>query len=184
MKRRNFLKLLTIGGALVALEVKSAEKVLANEMVHSEPDLIHEVEKYINQNIRLSGKIRHVCSANGKKMKLQTSQGLIIKVVSQDSNAAFDKSYNGKNIAIEGFLLERKITGEKITNMEKANLLLCPIDHTPCIDSAWVKKQRETGRAAEIMKNDIQKLREQLKNSGKGYLSQFTVTARTLEEIS
>ena len=184
MKRRNFLKLLVFGGGILAAsETKSTGKAWTNEMDDPEPDLVNEAEKYLNKTIRISGKILHICGVTGKKMKLQTSQGVIVKVLRRNSSTAFDKSYNGKDVIIQGVMSEKKITGEKIANMEKANRLLCHIDHTPCIDKAWVQKQIENGQAAELMKNDIGKLRERLENSGKNYVSQFTITANSIKIV-
>lgn len=46
--------------------------------------LIKKIEYYLDKNIETDGVVIHICGVDGKKMKLQTDNGEIIKVVPKD----------------------------------------------------------------------------------------------------
>lgn len=55
--------------------------------------LIANIDKYENTKVEIEGVIIHICGVDGKKMKLRTENGSIIKIVPYDSLQNFDVSF-------------------------------------------------------------------------------------------
>lgn len=58
--------------------------------------LLINTEKYCNTKVQVEGFIVHVCGVDGKKMKLKTKSGEIIKIVPENPATSFEKSFNKK----------------------------------------------------------------------------------------
>lgn len=145
--------------------------------------LINNIDKYVNTNVKIEGDILHVCGVDGKKLKLKTKQGEIIKVIYPDNQKSFDNYFNKKHIVVYGQVSETRINKTEIDQFEKEKTLLCHIDQTACKDSAWVKKQEDSGKANEISSNDIINLRKKMQSTGKDYISQITIIAYKIDII-
>ncbi len=120
--------------------------------------LLVGIEKYNHQKIVTEGYIVHVCGVDGKKMKLRTPGGAIIKIVPHDSTHCFNRSYYKKNIRVKGIIKGKRFKKSYIKKVKEEGKLLCHIDHTPCKDTAWVKSQIEAGRKRKLLEKDIKKL--------------------------
>jgi hypothetical protein len=142
--------------------------------------LINNIEKYHEKEIETEGVIVHVCGVDGKKMKLKTDKGEIIKIVTTDSTLQFNKSYNGKTVIIQGYITESKIENNLIDSLEKDKVLLCHIDNTPCKDKEWVDYQTNKGNAEALSQKDIERLRKKMLQTGKNYVSVFTIIANKI----
>jgi hypothetical protein len=59
----------------------------------SADSVIANIDAYRNRKIEVEGLIIHVCGVDGRRMKLQTDHGAILKIVPADSLAAFDESF-------------------------------------------------------------------------------------------
>jgi len=149
----------------------------------SADSLIANIDKYCNTKVETEGVITHICGVDGKKMKLKTESGEIIKIVPNDSIGSFDTSYYKKKIKVRGIVSESRIEISFIDKMEKEKALLCHIDHTPCKDTAWVNYQIKKGVADTISKQDIEKLKIKLKQIKKKYISVVTIVAEKVEII-
>lgn len=145
--------------------------------------LIVNIDKYNGTKVETEGVIIHVCGVNGRKMKLKTESGEIIKIVPQDSLASFDKSFYKKRIRVQGFVKESRIEKPYLDMIEKERTLLCHIDNTPCKDSAWVKRQKNAGIADSLSNRDILRLREKMEQTQKDYISVITILAEKCEII-
>jgi hypothetical protein len=145
--------------------------------------LVVNIDKYCNTKVEIEGIIIHICSVNGRKMKLKTESGAIIKIVPQDSLNSFDKSFYKKRIKVQGIVKESRIEKPYIDSMEKEKTLLCHIDNTPCKDSAWVNRQKSTGVADSLSNRDILKLRRKMEQTHKSYVSVITIIAEKCELI-
>ena len=146
----------------------------------SADSMINNVEKYFEKEIETEGIIVHVCGVDGKKMKLKTDKGEIIKIATIDSTLRFDKSYKGKTVIIQGSITESKIENNLIDSLAKDKVLLCHIDNTPCKDKEWVDYQINKGNAESISKKDIERLRAKMLQTGKDYVSVFTIIAKKI----
>jgi len=145
--------------------------------------LIVHIDKYCETKVEIEGVIIHVCGVNGRKMKLKTESGAIIKIVPQDSLDNFDNSFYKKRIKVQGLVKESRIEKPYIDKMEKERTLLCHIDNTPCKDSAWVNRQKSAGVADSLSNRDILKLKRKMEQTQKNYVSVITIIAEKCEII-
>ncbi len=149
----------------------------------SADDLISQIDQYNNKNIETEGLAVHICGVKKKKLKLKTDQKQIIKVVYKDSCKTFDKNLAYKFVKVIGRAKESRISTALIDSMEKEGRLLCHIDHTPCMDSAWVEGKIKAGIADSMARKDIAKLRKVMLDTGKDYVSLVTIYADTISVL-
>jgi hypothetical protein len=145
--------------------------------------LVAHIDRYRDTGVEVEGVIVHVCGVDGRKMKLMTENGAIIKIVPRDSSGGFDGSLYKKRVKVQGIARESRIEKSYIDRMENEKALLCHIDQTPCRDSAWVSAQREAGAADTLSKRDIAKLRSKMEETGKSYVSVVTIVAELVEIV-
>lgn len=145
--------------------------------------LIKKIECYIDKRVETDGIIIHICGVNAKKMKFQTDNGEIIKIVPKDSLNSFDASFYKRRVKIQGIVKEFRIDKNYIDKMEKEKKLLCHIDNTPCKDSVWINNKKESGKADALSNQDIEKLRTTMEQTGKSYVSIMTIFAEKVEII-
>jgi hypothetical protein len=143
--------------------------------------LIVNIDNYCETKVEIEGVIIHVCGVNGKKMKLRTESGAIIKIVPRDSLGRFEKSFHKKRVKIQGLVKESRIERAQIDKFEKDKTLLCHIDNAPCKDSAWVNRQKSAGIADSLSGQDILKLKQKMEQTQKSYVSVITIVADTCE---
>jgi hypothetical protein len=145
--------------------------------------LISKIDKYCNTKVEIEGVIVHICGVNGKKMKLKTDNGAIIKIVSQDTLESFDKSFYKKRIKVQGIAKKTRIKKSYIDKLEMERTLLCHIDNTPCMDSVWVNRQINSGVADSLSNRDIQKLKRIMQLAQQDYVLVFTIVANKCEVL-
>ncbi|WP_461636919.1 hypothetical protein [Labilibaculum euxinus] len=136
-------------------------------------DLIAKADLYENKNVEVIGLIVHMCGVDGKKMKLKSPSGAILKIVPNDSEESFDPAFKKQLVYVQGVVEITRIEKAYVDKMEKEGTLLCHIDHTPCKDKPWVNNKIESGEDIEIVKKDIANLREQLQE--KDYINFVTI---------
>lgn len=155
-----------------------------NEIIKVATDsLITNIDKYCNTEVEIEGVIVHICGVDGKKMKLKTESGATIKIEANDSIGSFDTSYYKKKVKVYGVAKEFRIEKPCIEKMEEERTLLCPIDHTPCKDTAWVNSLKRAGVADSVSNQDFEKLKSKLEQTNKSYISVVTIIAEKIEII-
>jgi hypothetical protein len=163
--------------------------ILSNTKIYSQiykldaDSLIENIEKYNDKNVVVEGVIIHICGVDGKKMKLKTDKGEIIKIAPKDSLNSFDNSFYKKRIRVLGIVKESHIDNSYIDKIEKGKNILCHIDNTPCKDSAWINNKKQSGTADAISKQNIEKLRFKMKETGKNFIPTITIFAEKIEII-
>jgi hypothetical protein len=161
----------------------SCNNVELNQQLAKVPadSLIANITKYCNTKVEIEGVIIHICGVDGKKIKLQTESGAIIKIVPHHSLERFDGSFNKKRVKVQGIVTELRVEIPYIDSLENEKALLCHIDHTPCKDSAWVNQKKRTGVADSLSKRGILKLKQKMEQTQKSYVSVITITAEKCE---
>ena len=149
----------------------------------SADELIDDIGQYNGKVVETEGLAVHICGVKKKKLKLKTDKKQIIKVVYKDSCKSFDKKLAYKFVKVMGQAKESRISKACIDSMEKEGRLLCHIDHTPCMDSAWVEGKIKSGIADSMAMNDIAKLRKVMLETGKDYVSLVTIYADTVSVL-
>lgn len=141
------------------------------------------VESFAGRYIATEGTVIHVCPVNGLKIKLRADDGSIIKVTTGNTFPQFDQDWNGKKVRITGTVREERIPRSVIDSVAANEVLLCHIDHTPCIDSAWVKNKKKQGVASSISEKETGLLKAEMEKTGKEYISVTVLVADKIEEI-
>ena len=136
-------------------------------------DLIAKADLYESKNVEVIGLIVHMCGVDGKKMKLKSPSGAILKIVPNNSEESFDPAFKKQLVYVQGVVEITRIEKAYVDKMEKEGTLLCHIDHTPCKDKPWVNNKIESSEDIEIVKKDIANLREQLQE--KDYINFVTI---------
>lgn len=137
--------------------------------------LIANIDNYLNSKVEIEGTIVHICGVDGKKMKLKTNGGEIIKIIPQDSFETFSKDLYKKRIKIQGIVKVSKLENTSIDRIEQEKTLLCHIDYTPCKDEEWVDRQIKANIADSLSYKTIKKLRATMDKTGKDYISIITI---------
>ncbi|WP_372644421.1 hypothetical protein [Ancylomarina sp.] len=140
-------------------------------------ELIENAEQYENKKVELIGLVVHICGVDGKKMKLKSPSGAIVKIVPNDSNESYDSALKKQVVSVQGVVEISRIEKAEIDKVEKEKTLLCHIDNTPCKDKEWVNNKIESGADVTIVKKDIAKLRKQMETSGKDYVTCICIRA-------
>jgi hypothetical protein len=145
--------------------------------------LVAHIDRYRDARVEVEGLVVHICGVDGRKMKLVTAGGAIIKIVPRDSSGSFDRSFYKKMVRVRGIAKESRVERSYVDRMESEKALLCHIDATPCRDSTWVSGKRESGAADSLSKRDIGRLRSAMARTGKSYVSVVTVVAERVEIV-
>ena len=146
-------------------------------------DLVENIDAYIDSRLVTEGTIVHICSVDGKKMKLRTDNGAIIKIVPFDLAEKFDSLLYKKRVIIHGVVKESRISDAMIAEKEQAKVLLCHIDNSSCKDSAWVNRQVQNGRSDSLSMVSTDQLKETMERAGKDYVSVVFIVAERVDII-
>ncbi len=169
---------------LVTIIILCSNIGIDNEIIKVDADsIVTNIDKYKGGKVETEGIIIHICGVDGRKMKLKTQSGAIIKIVSKDSLSSFNKEFFKKRIKVQGIVKEYRIEKEYIEQMENNKTLLCHIDNTPCKDSIWVNNLIKSGKSDSISQKDIDRLNLKLLQSGKSYISVICIIADKVEII-
>ena len=145
--------------------------------------LISKAAEFEGKKVQLIGLVDHMCGVDGKKMKLKSGSGAVIKVVPNKAEDCFDLNLKKQLVSVKGVVELIRIDKTDIDKMEKEGALLCHIDHSPCKDKAWVNNKIESGKDVEMLKRDIVKLRMQMKESGKNDVSFICIRAAQVNKL-
>lgn len=161
-----------------------ANKQKSKEIVKISADnLVENIDKYCDKKVEIEGTIIHICGVDGKKMKLRTENGTCIKITPNDSINKFAKNLYKKKVKIQGVVSESRLKMPYIKSAEKNKTILCSIDNIPCKDTAWISSKEKAGTANKIAKNATDKLKKELNNPQKDYISVVNILAEKCEII-
>lgn len=170
-------KALTITFSLIILIACNNQETKEQFIQVDSDSLVLNIDTYCNSNIETEGIIAHVCGVDGKKMKLITKSGEVIKIIPRDSRTRFSKSFRNKSIIVKGQVKETRLDTSYISEIEREKTLLCHIDNTPCKDTSWVNGQIEAGTAESKSNQDIMRLKLKMQQKKKNYVSVITIIA-------
>ena len=175
-------KILTII-ALIAIFYSCNNQPKEELVKISADNLVENIDKYCDKKVEIEGTIVHICGVDGKKMKLKTEKGTCVKIIPNNVIGKFDKNLYKKKVRVQGVVSERRFKKPYIDRAEKNKTILCSIDNIPCKDTAWIKRKEKAGTANKIAKNATDKLKKELKNSEKDYISVVNVLAEKFEVL-
>ncbi len=138
--------------------------------------LDENAEQYVDKKIKVAGTVSHICKHGGKKMHLFEApvDSITVTVITGES---FDADLEGSDVIVTGMMKEERITAEEINGMEEEYRIEC--------DGSIVKEdaKNEGNNGNNIEKKEqIDYYKELLEESGKGYISFFSIEFIELEK--
>jgi hypothetical protein len=130
-------------------------------------------ESYVDKYVKIEGTCIHTCKHGGKKMHIVGADpDYRMTILASDKVAMFDKELEGSGVIVEGYVRVEKIDEAYLNNWE-AEL------------KADVDKQKEAGSVDEEHHENLDKiahLREQLKETGKDVIANYSIECQKFEE--
>lgn len=142
-------------------------------------NLMASIDNYIDKDLIVSGTVSHVCAHGGKRLFLiGENPDIAIKVIPNDEIGVFTKDIEGSLINIYGKVKELRIDDAYITDMEKE--MSAGVESEAAHDGNHSGTETEGGiDSTQIQK--IAEMRQQVAESGKGYISQYWIEATKFE---
>ncbi len=145
-------------------------------------DFEKNAHQYIGRTVEITGIVDHVCKHGGKKMFLvDTKSDGRIKVTIGDDLAAFTQDLIGETVKVKGIVEELRVDEDYINQMESRS------DENIKEKGDGLHLEKEPGKHEEHddhEQNDkVKALRQKLKDSGKDYLSFFSIQAIEYETV-
>ncbi len=131
--------------------------------------------EYVGKKIRLTGIVDHVCEHDGKKMFLvEENSDARVKIVPDENLAAFKQDLVGETVEVTGIVKEFRLDEDYLMEMEEN--IKADSKEEPAVHMGEHKGKKEEQSTEDKMKQ-LENLRKKLKDSGKEYLSYFSVEA-------
>lgn len=146
--------------------------------------LVSNIDQYVGKMVETRGTVVHICGVSQKKMKLRSSNGQVIKIVPMDSLQYFDTSLCKKKVTIIGKVQKSQILLCDLDIKERERALLCHIDYTNCIDTAWVNNLKRLGKADSISTRQIKSLQNRIKSANIEYITVVAIVAEKWEVLT
>ena len=145
-------------------------------------DFKEKAGDYIGKTIIIRGLVDHVCEHGGKKMFLvEEESDARVKVVPNEEMAAFKQDMVGETVEVVGvvkefrvdedYLTEREMKIKENKDEEKEKMHLGEGEHE------HKEGDKDEDHSVEKQLKSIENLRKKLKDSGKDYLSFYSVEA-------
>jgi hypothetical protein len=135
---------------------------------------------YVDQPVWIEGTVYHTCKHGGKRMFLvDGNDSLMVEVTTGPEIVMFDEALVGSRVSILGFLKEERID-EKYLNEWEAEVMAPEENHDAGLHEG-TKGHEDQPKEAKL--EQINALRDQLKDSGSDHLSFFSIEAVSYEEI-
>lgn len=160
-------------------EQKTDEVVVVEEIT---PLLVAEFDDkagdYVGKKIELKGTVDHICKHGGQRLFLVSEESEArIKVTPDEEIAAFNAELEGNNIIITGIVEEQRVDEDYLREWEeeiKSGAEMADGKGEGSHLGGTVEKGGEGADIAEEMEK-VNNLREMIKESGKDYISFFSV---------
>ena len=133
---------------------------------------------YVGKKIELKGTVDHICKHGGQRLFLVSEESEArIKVTPDEEIAAFNAELEGNNIIITGIVEEQRVDEDYLREWEeeiKSGAEMADGKGEGSHLGGTVEKGGEGADIAEEMEK-VNNLREMIKESGKDYISFFSV---------
>lgn len=171
---------------------QNTEQLVIEETISIDlKDFESKAGDFVGKQIKLSGTIDHVCTHGGQKMFIVSEESDIrVKIVTGENMAAFNTELEGESLAVVGIVDELRVDEEYLREWEEELKDSSGQEEENEAMHAGEKKGEEhvgDGEHHEEESGDmkqINKLRQQLLESGKDYLSFFSVICVEYEVVT
>lgn len=162
--------LLLAGNSLYAQEAQTP--------VYSVDEIIVKAPDLVGQTVNVQGKAQHVCAHSGRKIFLVTTDGQKTFRFNAGKNIdKFDKNAVSKIVTITGIVAEQQVTLEQLDKQEalaiEAEKTKKEAEH--CASEAKAEGQNVKATPLQRIQAQKEKLKKQIEEGGKPYLSYYSV---------
>jgi len=159
---------------------ESAEEVIADTVLLTVATFDTAAPYYVDQPVWIEGTVYHTCKHGGKRMFLvDNNDSVMVEVTTGPDIVMFDEALVGSRLQVLGILKEERID-EKYLNEWEAEVLAPEENHEAGLHEG-TKGHEDQPREAKL--EQINALREQIKESGSDHLSFYSIEAVSFEEI-
>ena len=173
--------------ASVKTESPSQEAVVEDIVVVAIPDFDSLAEQYVGKQIQLAGTVDHICKHGGQRAFLVSPESEArIKITPDEHIAAFNTNLEGNQVIITGIVEEQRIDEAYLMDWEQEIKSGVVAQDDKGEGSHLGGKLEKGGEDADISEEmqKIENLRQMIKDSGKPYLSFFSVLCNSLEVVN
>jgi len=136
---------------------------------------------YVEEVIWIEGTVYHTCKHGGKRMFIiDGNDSVMVEVTAGGDVVMFDASLEGSRIKVLGILKEERID-EKYLNEWEAEVLKPEEENHEAGLHEGTKGHEDQPKEAKL--EQINNLRQQLRDSGKDHLSFYSIEAISFEEL-
>ncbi len=137
-----------------------------NKAIPTLADFDKEAGKYVGKEVKISGLVTHICEHGGKSMHLTSDDGSEMSIKTKGDR--FSNTLTGSKVTVYGTVSEFKMNEDYLKKWETQSMA----EHQENGDDDAFNN------ASEQIKN----YREQMKNSGKDYISFYSLEYKKHEE--
>lgn len=135
---------------------------------------LQQADSLVEKPVIIEGTVLHTCKHGGKRLFLIDGPDSVrVEVTTGPSITSFDESLVGSRILITGVLKEERIDAKYLNDWE--NEVKKPEENHKVGIHTGAKGHEDAGVNEKL--EQINALREELKNSGKDHLSNFSIEA-------
>lgn len=176
---RKIIGVVSIVAILYSCGSKQKETECTSEKI-SVQALMDSIDNYIDKDVVVFGTVSHVCSHGGKRLFLiAENPDVAIKVTPNDEIGVFSKELEGSTVHVFGKVKELRIDDAYITDMEKEMMEGVENEAAHTHDGNHDGEHKTELDSTQIEK--IAQMRQEVVESGKGYISQFWIEATKVE---
>ena len=139
-----------------------------------------QADSCIEKPVIIEGTVLHLCKHGGKRMFLvDGTDSIRVEITTGPDIAKFEETLIGSRVRVKGILKEERID-TKYLNEWEAELLKPEENHNVGVHTG-AKGHEDQGKQDKL--DQINALRQDLKNSGKDHLSNYSVEAINYMEL-
>lgn len=139
-----------------------------------------QADSCVDKPVIIEGTVLHLCKHGGKRMFLvDGTDSIRVEVTTGPQIAKFDEALMGSRVRVYGFMREERID-TKYLNEWEAEVKKPEENHDAGLHTG-AKGHEDQGVQDKL--DQINALREELKNSGKDHLSFFSIEAERFTEL-
>ena len=136
---------------------------------------------YIDEIVWIEGTVYHTCKHGGKRMFIvDENDSVMVEISAGPTVTMFDESLAGSRVKVLGVLLEERIDDKYLNEWEAEVLKPKEENHEAGLHEGT---KGHEDQPKEIKLEQINNLRQQLKDSGKDHLSFYSIEAISFEEL-
>ena len=141
---------------------------------------IEQADSCVDKPVIIEGTVLHTCKHGGKRMFLiDGTDSVRVEVTAGPDIVKFDEALVGSRVRVTGLLREERIDAKYLNEWE-AEVLKPEENHNVGVHTG-AKGHEDAGKQETL--DRINAMREEVKSSPKGYLSNFSIEATAYTEL-